>query len=245
MKLNDLQNAPKAPKGFHNRLVQTLDSLPERKEGISMKRKNLTRLLTAAAIVAVITVTAIAGGRMLMITGHSYHGDDYQELPTAAWAEEKIGAEPKLLEQFSNGFTFDYGGITKNELTTEGNSQGKSYTSLDLTYVNKDASVTLTMNGIALSNSPDAEIIEKNSTTLYYSSFTHKVVPMDYEMTEEDEKAVENGTLVFGWGADKVETYAFQELKWEQNGVSYSLYGHDMELGRDDLTAMACELLAS
>lgn len=78
---NDLQRVPKAPTGFHNRLVQTLDGLPERKEGISMKRKNLTRLLVAAAVVTVMAVTVIAGGRMMMISSHSYRGDDYQELP--------------------------------------------------------------------------------------------------------------------------------------------------------------------
>lgn len=245
MKPNDLHKVPKAPSGFHNRLVQTLDSLPDRKEGISVKRKNLNKILIAAAIVTVLTVTAIAGGKMLMISGHSYHGDDYYELPTASWAEGKIGAEPKLLEQFSNGYTFDHGSISENEITTEGNNKTQSYTDLNLSYRNADEEVRLSLSGISLPVSPDDEIIEQDGQTFYYASYTHKVVPVDYQQTEEDKAAVARGELVFGYGAESVETYAFQDLCWERDGVRYSLYGHDLTLEQDDLVAMACELMAS
>ncbi len=245
MKPNDLQNVPKAPQGFHKRLVQTLDSLPERKDGIPMKRKHLTKLLIAAAVVTVMAATVIAGGRMLMITGHSYHGDDYQELPTAAWAGEKIGAEPKLTEEFSNGYTFDHGGITQNEITTEGNNKTQPYTSLDLTYQKADESVELSLHGVALPISTDAEQIERDGITFYYDSYTHKIVPVSYEETEADKAAVASGDLVLAWGAETVEIREFQALVWEQNGVQYDLYGLDMDLNRDDLLDMACELMAS
>lgn len=245
MKPTDLQNVPKAPGGFHNRLVQTLDSLPERKEGISMKRKHLAKILVAAAVVSVMAVTAIAGGKMLMINSHSSHLDDYQEMPTAAWAETKIGAEPKLVEEFSNGYTFDHGGITESEIVTEGNSKRKDYTELDLEYRKEGDSVSLMLNGVSLPVSSDAECIEQDGLTLYYSSYTHKLVPVDYEETEEDKAAVERGELIFGWGADKVEVLEFQALHWEQDGVTYSLSGHNMALEKDDLVEMACELMAS
>lgn len=242
---NDLQRVPKAPEGFHNRLVQTLDGLPERKEGIFMKRKHLTRLLVAAAVVAVMAVTAIAGGRMLMINSHSYQSDNYQELPTASWAESKIGAEPKLLNEFSNGYTFDHGGIVENEIVTEGNSKSIPYTSLDFTYTNEDDRVELSMNGVSLPVSPDDECIEQDGLTLYYNRYTNKIVPTDYNETAEDKAAVESGELVISWGSDEVEVMEFQALSWEQDGVQYSLYGHDIALDRDGLVAMACELMAS
>lgn len=245
MKPNDLQNVPKAPLGFHKRLVQTLDSLPERKEGISMKRKTLTKLLIAAAVVTVMAATAIAGGRMLMVSGHSYHGDDYYELPTAAWAGEKIGAEPKLIEQFSNGYTFDHGSICENEITTEGNHKTQPYISLDLTYQKAGESTNLSLCGISHPISPDAEQIERDGMTFYYDSYVHKIVPIDYKETEEDKAAVANGELVLAWGAETVEVYEFQSLIWEQDGVQYDLYGHDMDLTQDDLSDMACELMAS
>ena len=245
MKPNDLQNVPKASQGFHKRLVQTLDSLPERKDGIPMKRKHLTKLLIAAAVVTVMAATVIAGGRMLMITGHSYHGDDYQELPTAAWAGEKIGAEPKLTEEFSNGYTFDHGGITQNEITTEGNSKTQPYVTLDLTYRKADESVELSLSSVPTPVSSDAEQIERDGITFHYDSYTHKIVPVDYKETEEDKAAAANGELVLGWGAETVEVYEFQALVWEQNGVQYHLYGHDLTLTQDDLSDMACELMAS
>lgn len=242
---NDLQRVPKAPEGFHNRLVQTLDGLPERKEGIFMKRKHLTRLLVAAAVVALMAVTAIAGGRMLMINSHSYRGDDYQKLPTASWAEEKIGVAPKLLNEFSNGYAFDHGSICENESVNEGNSKTHAYTRLDFTYTNEDHRVELSLNGFSLPMPTDAECIEKDGLSLYYTSYTNKIVPTDYNETAEDKAAVESGELVISWGSDEVEVMEFQALSWEQDGVQYSLYGHDMALDRDALAAMACELMAS
>lgn len=245
MKPNDLQNVPKAPLGFHKRLVQTLDSLPERKEGISMKRKTLTKLLIAAAVVTVMAATAIAGGRMLMVSSHSYKGDEYQKLPTAAWAKEKIGAEPKLIAEFSNGYTFDHGNIVENEITTEGNNKTQSHASLDLTYQKAGESVELSLSGVPLPVASDAEQIERDGITFHYDSYTHKVVPVDYKETEEDKAAAANGELVLAWGSETVEVLEFQTLVWEQNGVQYHLSGHDMELTRDDLSDMACELMAS
>lgn len=242
---NDLQRVPKAPEGFHNRLVQTLDGLPERKEGISMKRKNVTRLLVAAAVAAVMAVTAIAGGRMLMISSHSYHSDDFRKLPAASWAEEKIGAEPKLLGEFSNGYAFDHGSIRENEFESEGNSRTHAYTSLNLTYAKEDDRVDLSMDGVSQSMPTDAARIEQDGLTLYYTSYTNKIVPTDYDETAEDKAAVESGELVISWGADEVEVMEFQGLSWEQDGVRYLLYGHDMALDRDGLAAMACELMAS
>lgn len=242
---NDLQRVPKAPEGFHNRLVQTLDGLPERKEGIFMKRKHLTRLLVAAAVVSVMAVTAIAGGRMLMINSHSDPGDDYQKLPTASWAEEKIGVKPKLLNGFSNGYAFDHGSVRESEAVNEGNSKTHAYTSLNFSYTNESDRVELSMNGISLPVSPDDECIEQDGLTLYYNRYTNKIVPTDYNETAEDKAAVESGELVISWGSDEVEVMEFQALSWEQDGVQYSLYGHDMALDRDGLVAMACELMAS
>lgn len=242
---NDLQRVPKAPKGFHNRLVQTLDGLPERKEGISMKRKNLTRLLVAAAVVAVMAVTVIAGGRMMMISSHSYRGDDYQELPDASWAEEKLGAEPKLLNEFSNGYAFDHGSIREVECESEGGGETLTHTGLNFTYRNGDDQVDLSLDGVSSPVSDSAERIERDGLTLYYTSFTNKIVPPDYKETPEDKAAVESGELVISWGAAQVEVMEVQELRWERNGVHYALYGHDLALDCDALTEMACELMAS
>lgn len=243
MKPYDLQNVPKAPKGFHNRLVQTLDSLPERKEGISMKRKKLTKLLIAAAVVTVMAATVIAGGRILSITSHSYHGNDFQELPAASWAEERIGAEPKLMERFSNGFAFDHGSIVKSEIATEGNDQTKPFTTLDLTYQKADERISLSLSAVSLPVSAGAEQIERGGMTFYYDSFQQKVVPTNYQETDEDKAAIASGELNLAWGADKVEISNFQSLTWEQDGVQYNLYGFDLDLTQDDLASMACELI--
>ncbi len=136
MDWTDLHNAPKAPEGFHQRLVQTLDSLPDRKEGISMKHKHMTKLLVAAAAIALLATAAFAGGKLVEIVGHSSHNEDYYELPAAEAAMKTIEStsEPKLIETFSNGYSFDHGSTVENDYLTESGQKTGHYRTLDMVY---------------------------------------------------------------------------------------------------------------
>ncbi len=242
----DRPDVPKAPVGLHQRLVQTLEGLPERKEGLSLKRKHLTKVLVAAAVIVVLATAAIAGGRLLSVTSHSYHDDDFYELPSAAQAARTIGStgEPKMLDAFSNGYVFDHGGVSENELETESGQTVGGYRAMDLRYTKGSDEVWLDLCCGEVFKDPDAEELERGGLTLYYTRQAYKFVPPDYELTEQDEKDQADGTYVFSWGTDAVEVKDFQHLSWARDGVRYELFTYDSAMERDELTDMACELMA-
>lgn len=247
MKQPGLHNVPKAPEGFHHQVLQTLDSLPERKEGIAMKKK-FTRILVAAAVIAALGVTAFAGGRLLEITGHSSRADDFHKLPTPSEAAGIVGAEPVLLESFSNGYTFKRGNTSENTLIYEGNDKGKEYRSMELGYAKDGDEVFLSFGSPIVPGDytdSDTESIDVDGRTLYYARQTYKIVPPDYQLTEQDKQDEADGTYVFSYGSDTVEVKDFQHLQWSQGELNYELYAHDSVLERDDFVAMAEELLAA
>lgn len=246
MDWTDLHNAPKAPEGFHQRLVQTLDSLPDRKEGISMKHKHMTKLLVAAAAIALLATAVFAGGKLVSIVSSSYHSGDYYELPTAEDAAKIIQSadEPKLIETFSNGYSFDSGCTTENDYMTESGQRTGHYRSMDMVYSKDGDRIYLGLQSGEIPAAPDVEVFSLDGLELQYNRMTQKNVPPDYKLTEQDEKDQADGTYVFAWGSDKVEVHEFQHLAWNAGGVNYSLYGSDSALTKDDLAAMAVELMA-
>ncbi len=247
MKKTGLHNVPKAPAGFHHQVLQTLENLPERKEGILMKKK-FTKILVAAAVIAALGVTAFAGGRLMEITGHSSRADDFYELPTPTEAAEIVGAEPVLLESFSNGYTFQRGNTSENTLIFEGNSKGKEYQSMELGYAKDGDEVFLSFGSPVEPGDyvdDETESIDVDGRTLYYARQTYKIVPPDYQMTEQDKQDEADGTYVFSYGSETVEVKDFQHLSWSQGELNYELYAHDSVLARGDLVAMAEEILAA
>ena len=54
---------------------------------------------------------------------------------------------------------------------------------------------------------------------VYYHSYTNKLVPPDYKMTDEDKKAEENGELVFSYGSSEVEIKEVQSVSWKKDGM--------------------------
>ena len=81
--------------------------------------------------------------------------------------------------------------------------------------------------------------------TVQYSADDYKAVPADYEPTAEEQAAVEAGDLQIGYGASEVTVQQYQFLRWEQNGVYYTLSGFDLDMTADELFQMAQEIIES
>ena len=90
----------------------------------------------------------------------------------------------------------------------------------------------------------EGEVIATVSgTDIYYFSYTNKIVPPDYKMTDEDKKAEENGELVFSYGSSKVEICEVQSVTWRINGIQYQLLQIDGKLSGKELVDMAAEVI--
>ena len=54
----------------------------------------------------------------------------------------------------------------------------------------------------------------EDGTELCFYKLTNKFVPADYELTEEDKKAQEDGNFNLAYGSDKVEVMTSYTVEW-------------------------------
>ena len=87
------------------------------------------------------------------------------------------------------------------------------------------------------------EVREIGDVTVEYKENLYKGVPADYEPTAEEQAAVDAGDLQIGYGADEVTEQNYQFLRWEQDGVAYTLTGFDLGMTADELFDMAAKII--
>ena len=88
------------------------------------------------------------------------------------------------------------------------------------------------------------EIIKTvGNADIYYHSYTNKIVPADYVLTDDDKKAEENGELVFSYGSPEVKISEVQSVTWFKDCMQYQLFQIDGKLSADELANMAEEIL--
>lgn len=240
----DWKNAfPTPTKGFHDKLAKTLDGL-EREE--KMKRLSIKKCIIIAAAVMVVGTAAIASsGTVRYITGSSLSRPDYTEVPAASELMKKIGASPKVLEQFSNGYVFESGHDVKNKLMDEEMGQISKYNSFGGAYKKDNDKILFSADAESEAHTgeelpPVAQTY--NGVDIRYHSYTGKYVPADYELTEQDKIDEENG-VVFSYGTDEIEIYDIQGVGWEQDGIYYNITAMNSPLGEEELIAMAKEVI--
>ncbi|MGI6010778.1 MAG: hypothetical protein ACOX8H_04670 [Ruminococcus sp.] len=209
-------------------------------------------IVIAAAATMVLGTTVFAAGRIVSITGSSSSEPTFTEFPTAEQVNQEIGISPKLVEDFQNGFSFQGAVVVDGALQDAEGNDAANFQSMNFNYekdgsrVNldvKDASVEEMIEGEGMEGTGGGETLDYQDLALDYSQYTNKVVPADYELTEEDKAAEEAGDIVFSYGADDVSVSVVKTVTWEENGVSYLLQSSDDNVTRSDLVSMAQELI--
>ena len=84
----------------------------------------------------------------------------------------------------------------------------------------------------------------EDGTELCFYKLTNKFVPADYELTEEDKKAQEDGNFNLAYGSDKVEVMTSYTVEWNMDGQGYSLFKFGEDLGAEEMFGMAEEIIA-
>ena len=151
-----------------------------------------------------------------------------------------------LIDTFENGYTFKDGSVIKNNLVDESGNSVEKFKSVSFKYEKNGDRVIFSQDKFNSEQDTEGEIISTVSgTDIYYFSYTNKIVPPDYKMTDEDKKAEENGELVFSYGSSKVEISEVQSVTWRNNGIKYNLMQIDGKLSADELAGMAEEIISN
>lgn len=238
---------PEAPKNFKNKVITTLNTLPDKEKEMAMlKRRSIKRsIVFVAAIVMALGLTAFASGKISSMVSSSSSTPDYKTMPSAEEVKQEIGISPILIEKFKNGYTFGGATIDNCEAMDEdGNSLGK-FKGLSIDYQNSGDEIYLSMEPVIDSQWHTPELAPKNynGIDLYYHSYQNKSVPGDYKLTEQDKKDEADGKYVFSYGSDEIEVSTVQSVIWQSDGIGYCLLGIDSSLEEADMISMAQEIV--
>lgn len=218
------------------------------KERITMKnRKKFSRILIAAAVICLLSITAFAAEQArvnsLVIKDKAYN-ENYEVLKREM---EKSGLDVNLPEQFTTGFRFQEVRTGEVEGTDDAGNLVMSFRELTAYYRNDNGQqVSLRMQP-NLEEEGDTRTPTASKTvggvTLNYYVDHYKFVPDGYEPSEEEQQWMQQPGNYLSYGSDEVVESAFAFLNWKTAENDFSIADMTASINPDVLFAMAEEII--
>ena len=219
---------------------------------VYMKFKKRKMVFIAAAIVVIGSITCFATGKVTGISVGSSNLTEVSEYSGLSKAEERAGIKTGMPESFSNGYQF------KNVNTGDGQAvdadgngiPGTEYTDIFLSYEKdgKEISVSVMPRMNEMDDSSEeraaaAKTRKIGAFTVNYYETTMKMVPPDYELTEQDKKDMENPNFSISYGSDQVKVNAVHSLEWRTEDKIYTLLDMTGSVDADTMFSMAQDVI--
>lgn len=215
----------------------------------TMRKLNKAWIAAAAIAACILIPTGVyAAGQITgyvsgLSLGHSY--DSYTEL---AKAQEKVGFTFACIENFSNGYAFTHMEVSSVDKLGDSHNRIGSFKEW-WGYYEKEGFPDIDL--IVHEVQPEAVYYESDAMaqkdideiTVSYKVDHYKNVPVDYEMTAEDEANMAGPHYYISVGSDEVEEEDVYFTDWEQDGLSYSLMCRNADMSEEEFFAMAGELI--
>lgn len=233
--------APKAGQGSPERIVR-------------MNKKRIITFALAAVLILALGITAYAGsGRLRAIGTHAMpKTGEYTGLSELPKIEKDVGFPMTVPEGFSNGYRFSKLEVKGEAVYGENNEVLTEYYTVHALYARPgSAEIRLVLGPVfELPDTPAApepgERRTVDGVTVNLSRDHYKVVPEDYEKTEDDLAHEADGHHYISFGSDEIEEYELAFAGFRLDGVEYTLM--DMAANGDSLEVlvqMAEEIIAA
>lgn len=209
------------------------------------RSKKKISVIAAVAVLALGTTVFAASGIISKWYSSSSSDPEYKSLPTAQQVKKDIGYDAVLIGEFENGYAFKDGSIVNNDLADEDGNSVEKFKSVSFDYEKNGDTVIFSQDKFNSKIDMDGNVIKTvDGTDIYYYSYTNKIVPADYKMTDEDKKAEADGELVFSSGSSDVQISEVQSVTWVKDNIQYQLMQMDGALSQDELVEMAEEVIS-
>ena len=223
---------------------------PERT--VCMKKKRVITFVLAAALILALGISAYAIWGVPRSTGTHLmpKAAEYTSLSDLPKIEKDIGYKVTVPERFSNGYDFAGLHVEGEAVFGENNEVLEEYYAVHVIYSDADASeLTLHLSpmlDIESQSAPPAPNEQRtvNGAVVNLNLDHYRVVPEDYEKTEEDLARESAGHYYISFGSDEIEEYDMAFADFRLNGVTYTLM--DMAADQDSfdtLFQMAREII--
>lgn len=241
MKATDLANALNE---IDDAYLAELDT--SEKEIITMKnRKKISRILIAAAVICLLTVTAFAATRVnSLVTKNQVYNENYEVLKQEM---EKTGLDMNLPEQFASGFRFQKVRTGEVEGADDAGNPVLTFRELTAYYQNDNGQrvslwVQPNLVGEEDTRTPVASKTVGSVTLNYYVDH-YKFVPEGYEPSEEEQQWMQQPGNYLSYGSDEVKESAFAFLSWKTTENDFSIADMTAAINPDVLFEMAEEII--
>ena len=213
-----------------------------------MRRVRMSRTaVIAAAVIMLFGITVYAASVIYGgISGHSSNIPTYYSVPTREALGRDIGIELNVIDVFSNRYSFKSGHIVYNEEHGDDGSVISRFKTLSCKYILNDDTLSFSAEATAaVTREEETETTETyRGSGLHYDKYLNKIVPGNYELTEQDKEDEANGKYVFSFGSSGgIELKEVQIVTFEYGEISYSLCAINSVITEDGLLQMAKEII--
>lgn len=223
---------------------------PHEKGQIMNLRKAMKKAAALLAAVLILTTTAYASDFMniksLVTTGgKEYHSESYKDMGKAM---KQAGFEITAPESFENGYSFQNVRVGETGAYDEHDNELFTYKDLAVYYKNPEGTTLSLFTHIdreeLLQHSRQPDLTRMiGDVQVNYQLDHYKFVPVDYELTPEDEAMLKQPGYYMSYGSDTVIEQDNHSLTWVKDGVSYHILDSGAKENPDTLFAMAEELI--
>ena len=213
------------------------------------KRKLPWKMLVAAALIPLLTITAYAADvlniRTLVSGMTHYTSSQFSDMDKVM---DKAGFRMDVKESFTSGFTFEKAYVEDTRGLDENDREVLKYKEVQVNYRNADGiRLCLFANPdieeITDSESPVAQTAQIGGVTVSYYRDHYKFVPANYELSEAEKQWEAIPGNYISYGTDAVEETDVAFACWEKDGLRYTIMDSGAKVSPQTLFAMAKELM--
>ena len=204
----------------------------------SKKVRRLTVLVASLVLLCSLTVLGVTMGKSWI--GHT--SPKYKTFPSQEKIFKDVGFIPKYTESLPGGFEYANGGIGGSKLFDDAGNILTETKDVSLGYKRGESRLNLSITQVEerfLDNKESQLVGDSNGINLYHYQQSYKFVPPNYELTEEDKKAMETGELEISYGVSEISICNSQSLSWYEEGLQYMIIGSDYDFTVEEMVDIA------
>lgn len=223
-------------------------------ESYMKKKINVKKFVICFGAAAVLLTAGVTASQFAAYSwGISSIKDRIDHAPTKEEVAAEVDYSPKYAEKIGD-YTLVAAQPGISGTADENHNKLSQAKEINFDYENGDKQITLFTeksdpNMPFKPSKADVNAGEVNGINLYYTKMVNKFLPPDmekeYEPTEEEKRQMEEGTLNIAYGSTEEEIKTSEHLSWEENGIVYSLFTMDNQVGMETLAQMAEEIINS
>ncbi len=222
------------------------------KEEYRMRIRGKRKMIVAVAAMCLLgTMVALGAGKVAYYSSsHNANEPDFASFADMGSAKEQTGFPVKAVEKFDNGFAFQNACVINVDAHDESGQTVDTFPELSVEYTKNGQRISLSIEKerpeYVESTTGNPVDIPYKDLTLTYRNDHYKFVPPDYEVTEEDQAAIDAGEMYLSYGSSEVELKDFHFVGWKEGEIRYSLMSYgDGALGQDEMVKMAQQIIDS